>query len=225
MKVETGAALTLSPNACRVLSWLGLDLVKSRVVISAGMATVRAEHGSPLKTMHEYQHADAVEKYGAPSVFSHRVDLHEALKSMALNEVGDGVPVELVTKASVASYDPRAGAITLEDGSVLTADLIVAADGVHSKAAQYVLGHECPLRPSKTTVMRWTLSSEEIRNDLNTAPLLAGAQNRLRSYFVSADVNRYILQYPCREYVLSKSSSLACRNCSLPGSPTNLLFV
>ena len=146
-------------------------------------------------------HLDAEKQFGAPAVFSHRADLHEALRAKAISEDGPGIPIELVTKATVVSFEAHTGSVTLEDGSTLTADLVVAADGVHSKAHQYVLGFEFPPRPSKTTVIRFTVPSEIIRENPATAPLLADGNNRLRFYTIS-NSNRYLVQYPCRKCVM-----------------------
>ncbi|KFY91112.1 hypothetical protein V500_04798, partial [Pseudogymnoascus sp. VKM F-4518 (FW-2643)] len=75
-------------------------------------------------------HLDAEKQFGAPAVFSHRADLHEALRAKATSEDGPGIPIELVTKAIVVSFEAHTRSVTLEDGSTLTADLVVAADGI-----------------------------------------------------------------------------------------------
>ncbi|KAF2102840.1 FAD/NAD(P)-binding domain-containing protein, partial [Rhizodiscina lignyota] len=201
LKSEVGAALTISPNACRVLLSLGLDLKKMRTVPASGSKLVHADQENLQLGGFRVNLGDATEKYGAPFVFSHRVDLHDALKSKALASDGEGTPVELVPGASVVSYDPEMGSVTTEDGTVYTADLIVAADGLRSKAHEYILGHKFPARPSKTTVMRFTLPTDAILADPSTAPLMEGGQDVLRAYVIS-DVNRYLLQYPCRDNLL-----------------------
>ena len=114
----------------------------------------------------------------------------------------------LITNAAVESYDAHAGTVTLADGSTLRADLVVAADGVHSRANKYVLGHEVPAVPSDTTVIRFMISSETIRQDPKTALLLARGDTHC-SIYTAADSLRWLVRYSCRKYVLPFSEALS----------------
>ena len=125
--------------------------------------------------------------------------MHNALMALALGEDSPGIPVNLITGVKALSFDPVAGSVTVEDGSVYSADLVIGADGVHSRARQFVTGFDSPPRPSTTTVMRFTVASDTIRNDPVMAPLLEGGDNTLRCYLIPSDDTRYLLQYPCRK--------------------------
>lgn len=63
-------------------------------------------------------------------MLAHRVRLHEELKKVAASTSLPGLPAEFRTHCSVADVDPAAGTVTLEDGSVVSGDLIIGADGV-----------------------------------------------------------------------------------------------
>lgn len=66
----------------------------------------------------------AEDQLGAPLWQIHRADLHDIL----LAKVAElGIP--LIMGARVQSYSPDQPSLTLEDGSVLEADVILAADG------------------------------------------------------------------------------------------------
>jgi salicylate hydroxylase len=195
---EVGAALTISPNATRVLISLGLDLQKARTVPWDWNRVLLVDESSTSELSKLNVKVIAC-KYGSPCVSSHRVDLHEALMALALSEDSPRIPINLITGARALSVDPVAGSVTVEDGSVYSADLIIGADGVHSLARRFAAGFDSPPRPSKTTVMRFTVASDTIRNDPVMAPLLEGGENTLRCYLIPSDDTRYLLQYPCRK--------------------------
>ena len=64
------------------------------------------------------------QKFDAPFYVAHRADLHDALLQRAVT-----LGAEIKVNSKVVSYDPHAPSVTLVDGSVHSADLIVAADG------------------------------------------------------------------------------------------------
>jgi 2-polyprenyl-6-methoxyphenol hydroxylase-like FAD-dependent oxidoreductase len=65
-----------------------------------------------------------------PWYLSHRVDLHNELKLLALGDDGHGPPAELHLSSAVESVQAEEGIVILENGEKYTCDLIVAADGV-----------------------------------------------------------------------------------------------
>jgi salicylate hydroxylase len=119
---------------------------------------------------------------GHPYVSVHRVDLHSALREHAIGDHWSGKPVVLRVASKVETFDGQAGRIVLADGSTHRADLLIAADGLHSQAASHVNGRDCPTVPSNATVMRFLISADEIRADPVTAPILEGPDG---STFVS----------------------------------------
>ena len=62
--------------------------------------------------------------FGAPYYVVHRAHIHSALHKLAISL---GVDVQLNSK--VLDCDTDAPSITLENGRILTSDLIVSADG------------------------------------------------------------------------------------------------
>lgn len=76
----------------------------------------------------------------APYFSGHRGELHEVVFKYARDELG--IPIHLDTK--VEDYfesDDEAG-IVLESGEKVIGDVVIAADGVRSKARKIVLGYE-----------------------------------------------------------------------------------
>jgi salicylate hydroxylase len=63
--------------------------------------------------------------------FCHRVDIHDELKRLATDPEHVGEPAELILGSPVVGCDPVAGTVTLRDGQLIHADLIIGADGIH----------------------------------------------------------------------------------------------
>jgi 2-polyprenyl-6-methoxyphenol hydroxylase-like FAD-dependent oxidoreductase len=61
----------------------------------------------------------------------HRVGLHDKLMTVATSADGPGRPARLHTSSKVIEVDPVAGTIELENGNIVTADVIVGADGIY----------------------------------------------------------------------------------------------
>lgn len=64
------------------------------------------------------------EHFGSPYWVIHRAHFHKAMHELAVDL---GVSIELACK--VTSYDNHHPSITLENGSTIQADLVIAADG------------------------------------------------------------------------------------------------
>ncbi len=193
---EAGAAVTVPANATRILRSWGMDFAKARMVPYTAMQVLRGDI-DPMREVFNSDFRTIEKSFGAPYLLSHRVDLHDALLSMATSQ-GIGIPVEIVSRAAVASYDAHAGSVTLKDSSILMADLVVAADGVHSQAHRYILGYENPAVATGTTVIRFMLPTADLREDPHTALLVSGGEGH-GSIYTAADGLRWLVRYPCRK--------------------------
>ncbi|KAL4985325.1 hypothetical protein BDW68DRAFT_165400 [Aspergillus falconensis] len=196
---EVGAAINVCPNASQVLAQWGFDFKRSRMVTAR--SHLRAS-GITLQTDFTATYPDFTPLYGGPWLMAHRVDLHSELRRVAVDPEGLGKPVQLVLRAEVVDYDAQGGSITLRDGSTHHADLLVAADGVHSSAIRHVVGHPTPATATGWAVFRWLIPTEELEGDPDIAPLLKGALSVRDglSRFLSTEGNmRRIVWYPCAD--------------------------
>lgn len=206
---EVGAAITIPPNASRILRAWNFDFKKARAVPYTTMQVIRAESDA-MEELIVYDYSKIEETYGAPYYTAHRVDLHNELLALATAPDGEGEPAHL-TNTEVVSYDPEAGSVSLADGSLLEADLIVAADGVHSKASSFVVGHASPAVPSNTTVIRFMISSETILQNEKTTSLLSRGNNNCSIYTTSSGAS-WLVRYPCRENELQNFGAYSSNN-------------
>jgi 2-polyprenyl-6-methoxyphenol hydroxylase-like FAD-dependent oxidoreductase len=126
------------------------------------------------------------------------MDLHNALKVKATSSDGKGPAAVLNLRSKVVSVDVDAPSLTLEDGSVHTADLIIGADGVHSKL-RAAIATDCPLpSPSGSSAFRFLIPSDLIRSDPRTAHFVEKT-GELRLLY---GTDRRIVIYPCRNNTL-----------------------
>ena len=194
---EVGAAVTVPPNASRVLQSWDFDFHAARMIKFYGVDFVAGEAGGDTLTkVGELEFSDFEERFGAPYFLSHRVDLHEALKEMATSPNGPGKPAQIINGAHIISYDADACNVTLANGSTLNADLIIAADGVHSIASKYVGTHR-PAIPSDTTVVRFLIPTSTLEADPATVHMVTG--DGTGAVYTSTSRTRYLLRYPCRK--------------------------
>lgn len=176
-------------------------------------------NGSDIQTVVPNYYANIEETYGCPIFSVHRVDLHDQLKALATGADGPGRPCKLHVRATAVDYvscasdksvcsgpllinylrqDAVHATVTVADGTVWQADLIIAANGVHSTAREHVLGTDESLKnDTGWATMRWLVPTEELLADPHTAPLVEDSSHR---YFVGARGGGFVW-YPCRKYV------------------------
>jgi salicylate hydroxylase len=98
---ETGAAISIAPNASRILRSWGFDPAQSRMV---AIKTGSILNGSSMQMVVPNYYANIEENYGLPIYSVHRVDLHEQLKALATGDDGPGLPCKLHVRAKVVDY-------------------------------------------------------------------------------------------------------------------------
>lgn len=123
---EAGAGVQLSPNAARLLHRLGLAAALRRTAVEPRAIELRRwADGAVLRRV---PLQDCRARFGAPYYTVHRADLHRALVERIGDEgmhLGRGC-------AAVTEYADDAE-VAFDDGSSVRADVVVGADGVHSR--------------------------------------------------------------------------------------------
>lgn len=155
LSTEIGATISLQPNATRILqqSW-GLShlLEDSNGTVDKGFRIYNVEG----KMANEIS-LQSKTQYGADRIMWHRRDLHAYLRKTATSTERGGQPAVLRTSARVTRCDCQQGKVTLEDGEILEADLVIGADGIHSALRTSVLGEEIEPKPTGSSAYRLML--------------------------------------------------------------------
>ncbi|KAJ6507738.1 FAD/NAD(P)-binding domain-containing protein [Mycena vitilis] len=133
-KTEIGAGVGVPPNASRVLDHFGISRENLRATLFLGNTVFDPESGEGIPT----EWSTSIDKKNV-GLFVHRNDLYQELKRLATGN-GEGPPAKLRLGAKVVGCDPEKATITLNDGEVVHADLVLGADGIHSTIRTHILG-------------------------------------------------------------------------------------
>ena len=124
---EVGAAVHLVPNANGLLRRWGVLAEE----FGANPMCNFVEHAADGTLVKNIDLSIPNKLWQHPWQLCHRAILHEQLKKVATSPDGEGFPAELHTSSKVVELDPGTGTLTLEDGSTVSADLIIGADGIY----------------------------------------------------------------------------------------------
>lgn len=96
--------------------------------------------------------------------------------------------------------------ITIADGQTFTGDVVIGADGVHSKASAAVLGRKNePVAPEHYNyAYRFLINAEDLEKDPETRFWNEDREGWTR--IITHELNRRIVGYPCRELVTAEHS-------------------
>ncbi|MFI7504890.1 FAD-dependent monooxygenase [Streptomyces sp. NPDC049687] len=137
---EVGAGLVIAPNAARLLRRLGvLDrFIERAVQMEIGWEFRRWEDGTVLSAENLQDGCERL--YGEHTYTAHRADLLNALTS--------AVPLDslhLGRRCVSVEFEGDQAVLRFEDGDTVRPDILVGADGVHSRVRSAIVG------PTQTT--------------------------------------------------------------------------
>jgi 2-polyprenyl-6-methoxyphenol hydroxylase-like FAD-dependent oxidoreductase len=134
---EIGAGVALHPNAMRVLRMIGVEDAVRRVAGRSEYSTTRNwRTGRVISKISRSQQAAT---FGLSGATVHRADL--------LDVITAALPpgsVTLGTRCTGAASHDDAAVASFEDGSGVEADVIVGADGIHSRVRTALFGPDEP---------------------------------------------------------------------------------
>ena len=143
---EAGAGLQIGPNGVKVLRALGLEdeLMRNAFeplsIMSVTWDEGRLRFRQPLKAMTR-------EKYGAPYLSAHRIDLHNMLRGA----IGD-TPLTLGANCVGADTVNGTAVARFAGGATAEGDIVIGADGIRSAIRAQYFGDGHPLF---TEMMAW----------------------------------------------------------------------
>ncbi|KAJ9102969.1 hypothetical protein QFC19_004526 [Naganishia cerealis] len=154
---ELGAAVHLAPNAHRLIQGWGGDLYQYGAVPNRNVKEYtkdgHVKYSIPVDTKSEF---------GVEWVLCHRVDVQAELYRLATRSDGPGAPCKVLLNSRVVACDPVEGKVTLKDGTVMTADAIIGADGIRS-AVRAAVNPTFSSSPSSHSAYRFLVPMEKIK--------------------------------------------------------------
>ncbi|KAG2145711.1 hypothetical protein BD769DRAFT_1660826 [Suillus cothurnatus] len=169
---EVGAGVQASPNVSRLLMrWgLGPRLEELGVKIQA----ISLKRWTNDEVVGWTSLGDVIEKeYGSPFYLLHRADFHRMLYSVTESYCNIRV------NSRVVSVDPLTPSVTLASGEVVTADLIIGADGVKSVTREYVVGGPDKPRVTGDAAYRALIPTEKLLQDDELKPLVEKMESNI----------------------------------------------
>lgn len=134
---EVGAGVQLGANGTRILIALGLGPAMRQVVCAATGKEVRL--GTTGQSWQTFDLGESsVERFGAPYWMVHRGDFHRVL----LDAVREADPGAIQAGNACVGFDQADDRVTLHlaSGDHATGDVLVGADGVHSRIRRQMFG-------------------------------------------------------------------------------------
>lgn len=135
---RVGAGIQMTPNAMKVLRGLGME-EKLRAIAFEPISGLNREHSSGALTNELPLAGRSEERYGAPLLLMHRADLHAAL--------AENLPAGIIRfNKKLTNFQQRNSTVLLEfaDDTQAEVDVLIGADGVHSRVRELMLGAEQP---------------------------------------------------------------------------------
>ena len=179
---RVGAGIQQTPNAMKVHRQLGTE-ARLRQVAFQSPSGISREWDSG-KISNELTLGDEVERrYGAPYLLMHRAELHAAIESV----LPPGL-VQFNRKLTGIEQNTQGVTLAFADGSRVTADAVIGADGVHSVVREWMLGPEKP-RFSGRVAYRTTYPARLLGNNAITPKRTKwwGPDRHMVVYYVTAN--------------------------------------
>ncbi|CAI4214082.1 unnamed protein product [Parascedosporium putredinis] len=188
---ETGAALHLAPNCHGLLRRFGIFPESFGANPVHGMA----EYNRDGSTRLNLDLRQALSIWEFPWVLSHRVGLHNALKQAATGKEGKGTPAVLKTSSQVVDVDVETATITLADGTKVTGDVVLGADGVSSATRKAIVGESHKPFGSGKSAFRFLIPHETLLSNPNTKKFTE-TQGYMSMWYGD---DRRLVMYPCND--------------------------
>ncbi|KAK0385733.1 hypothetical protein NLU13_6910 [Sarocladium strictum] len=181
MLKETGALISLQPNASKLVSSWGID-------------PFLADYGPMADKALRVLSQDG-QLYGADRMLYHRQDLHTALRNAATSTELAGRPAGIRVGCAVKSCDAEGGVVTLSSGETVKADIIIGADGIHSVLRTDVVSRPWPALPTGISAYRM-LVPVELLSDIAVPNEVLDPASPVTTMVVGAD--RRVIMGPGR---------------------------
>lgn len=168
---EVGAGIQVSPNGFCVLKALGVDEALRATCVKGEAVELRDYKAGRVVTRLDLGLLDEGQEY----FFVHRADLIDVLAN-ACREAG--VSIRLLQKAETVVPGDKPS-VTMTNGDVFSADLIIGADGLHSVVRQVLNGTSAPFFTRQTA---WRATVPNSMRHPNVARVHMGPKRHLVSY-------------------------------------------
>ncbi|EME77650.1 uncharacterized protein MYCFIDRAFT_44875 [Pseudocercospora fijiensis CIRAD86] len=200
-----GQGIILASNGVNMLTLLSYNASKAGAVPVQGLTTY-SKDGTLLKDVG----MDLEPRYGADCQAMKRSDFRDELYRLATApsvEIGiGGDPARVVLNTPVVGLDPEKGIIELHDGTKVSADAVIIADGVHSRLRSTII--QDPSLTAKKTGLTCYRIAVPISSVPTPHPRWTSHCNRSSIFYAGDDTPRVITAYPIRNATMFNLSCI-----------------
>ncbi|KAJ5226565.1 uncharacterized protein N7469_006571 [Penicillium citrinum] len=204
---EVGASLSAASNGSRFLEEWGVDVKAAKPVILKQLIMHNWEDGEVQST---YPLGDYKSKFGTDYNNFHRIDIHKQLIKSAFENEGEGPACVLNVNHKAIEVDAEEGRVKFENGAEISADMIVAADGIRSLTRE-LIGITPEYTMSTSCCYRCIIGADKLRS-LDLEDYIS---NEAIEYWGGYGINKIVMS-PC-----SNGEVVSCY-CFYPASFNNL---
>ena len=160
--MEVGAGLQVSSNGVKVLFSLGLEKeIMDIAFIPEGKEIRLWSTGQTWKLFD--LGTESVERYGVPYITVHRNDLHQLLKKAVESLKPDAIRLD--NRTTGVEQDGGKATVEIADKPSEIYDLVIGADGVHSKLREQLFGSG-PARFTGIVAWRGVIPMDDLPEEL-----------------------------------------------------------
>ncbi|KAF2011971.1 FAD/NAD(P)-binding domain-containing protein [Aaosphaeria arxii CBS 175.79] len=187
--IVVGAGIQIPPNGSRILQRFGLlPKISDRATVVERIDVRRYEDGQMLCS--KEQTLSSIENYGAPWFVIHRQDYHGILLEEA-TRLGAAIRLGASVKNILTDRDT----VVLEDGTELTANAIIGADGIWSVTREILLERSAPPIETGDLAYRATFTRADLEALKDSRVDELCAQNSVTLWM---GPNKHVVFYPLR---------------------------
>lgn len=169
---EVGAGIQILPNAARILTSYGIGDELAKVASKPRFCYMNGWKGNRITSLDFHTQA---RNMGGPFWDFHRADLHRIMFKKCC-DLGGKVVVNCRIESVDYNLKDRTATVISSENQKYTADLVVGADGIHSKLRDGFVGYPDP--PSKTgdLAYRILIKSEDVLQDADLKDFILNPQ-------------------------------------------------
>jgi salicylate hydroxylase len=152
----------------------------------------RIFHGETMKQMHHIDFKYNRTEFGYDWLLMRRQALHEGLLDVAQQTPDGCVPIEIFLGREAVALDCEVGKLEFRNSEDVVSDLVVVADGVHSKLIDAITDNTTPPLQAGRTAYRFMVPRKAIMADPELRAVYENEEEGL-SYYQIPERNIYFL--------------------------------
>lgn len=172
-------AISTGANILRIIDGWGFNFAKAR---PGRNLQERFFHCETMNHMHHIDFKYNREEFGYDWLLIRRQALHEGLMDIATTTPDGKIPIEVHLGQEVTTLDCEAGRLSFKNGEEAVNDLVVVADGVHSKLIDAITDNTTPPLQVGRTAYRFMIPREKIMADPDLRALYENEEEGFSCY-------------------------------------------